>query len=334
MFFTDYVHGTISEVVAGSAGISSSSTIKTVASGLSYPFDPAVDANGDVFVTNQGDGTVREILAVNGSIPPSSMIQFVAGGFNQPSFLTIDGNNNIFVSDSRNGAVKEILALNGSIPPSPSIITVATGFNGSVGLATDAAEDLIIANAAYNEIDEYLAINGSLPGSPQMIQLTGAFNEPSDVALSGNGNIFVLDTGNNRLVEFDRADPPSLTFASTNVGTTSADSPQMVTLVNSGNLNLTFPIPTSGTNPSISSNFTLDSGGASDCPFLKSGATAEILPFSFISGCRTKNCRHSEPPHADYPRQPGHQGGAVRNHRPTSNNAPGFASAGEIQRRQ
>jgi hypothetical protein len=100
----------------------------------------------------------------------------------------------------------------------------------------------------------------------------------------------VLDTGNNRLVEFDRADPPSLTFASTNVGTTSADSPQTVTLVNSGNLNLIFPIPTLGNNPTISSNFTLDSGGASDCPFLASDATSPgnlapgatcLLPLSF-----------------------------------------------------
>jgi hypothetical protein len=62
----------------------------------------------------------------------------------------------------------------------------------------------------------------------------------------------------------DVADPPPLSFASTTVGSTSTDSPQSVTVSNIGNAALQFPVPGSGTNPSISTSFNL--AGATTCP--------------------------------------------------------------------
>jgi hypothetical protein len=62
----------------------------------------------------------------------------------------------------------------------------------------------------------------------------------------------------------------------------------MVTVTNSGNDVLNFPIPTSGNNPSISANFTLDSTSSGTCPLttgtqnvLAAGASC-MLPISFI----------------------------------------------------
>ena len=71
----------------------------------------------------------------------------------------------------------------------------------------------------------------------------------------------------------DFADPPALTFASTVWGSTSADSPQTVTLENVGNAPLSFPIPATGNNPSIAPNFTLNSSLESACPLLSSGTS-------------------------------------------------------------
>ncbi len=74
----------------------------------------------------------------------------------------------------------------------------------------------------------------------------------------------------------------------TNVGSTdTTDGPQTVTVANRGNAALTFPIPTSGNNPSISADFTLDSSGSGTCPLttgtpntLAAGASC-ALPISF-----------------------------------------------------
>jgi hypothetical protein len=64
----------------------------------------------------------------------------------------------------------------------------------------------------------------------------------------------------------DVADPPILNFAKTQVGSTSKDSPQLVTLANIGNETLSVDA-----NPSITPGFTL--GAATTCPVLGSPGT-------------------------------------------------------------
>jgi hypothetical protein len=49
------------------------------------------------------------------------------------------------------------------------------------------------------------------------------------------GNVFIADTGNQRVLELPRSQAPSLSFASTDEGKTSTDSPQTVIVQNIGN---------------------------------------------------------------------------------------------------
>jgi hypothetical protein len=108
--------------------------------------------------------------------------------------------------------------------------------------------------------------------------------------VDGSGSVFIPDSDNNRVLKEDFAHPSSLSFASTAVGSTSTDSPQTVTLVNDGNAALTFPIPSTGKNPSIAANFTLNSSATSACPVVSSGSSSPgtlaagescLLPISF-----------------------------------------------------
>ena len=73
------------------------------------------------------------------------------------------------------------------------------------------------------------------------------------------------------------SDPPVLSFAATAVGSTSADSPELLTIANIGNGALDFPAPGAGVNPTISSGFTLAS--ATTCPEVD----------SFGTGCRLES---------------------------------------------
>ena len=60
------------------------------------------------------------------------------------------------------------------------------------------------------------------------------------------------DQGNQQVYEVNRSQPPSLAFAATNVGFTSTDSPQSVTLQNIGNQHMTGSVSlTSGQNFAI-----------------------------------------------------------------------------------
>jgi hypothetical protein len=134
-----------------------------------------------------------------------------------------------------------------------------------------------------------VAVNGSIPASPTINTVGSGFNGPFGVAVDGSGNIFVADLGNSRVEELNFSAPPSLSFAATNVGSESSDSPRTVTVTNNGNAALTFPVPAIGNNPSVSSSFSLDSSvtcpqvssSSNSAGMLNAGASC-TLPFDFI----------------------------------------------------
>lgn len=281
------------EFMAVNGSIPASPIINSLGSGFSLPHGIAVDGSGNVYIADQGNNAVKEILAVNGSIPASPVINTLGSGFSTPSGVAVDGSGNVYVADSGSSAVKEILAVNGSIPASSVINTLGSGFSLPHGIAVDGNGNVYVADEGSSAIYELLAVDGSIPASPVVNMLGSSLNSPGGVAVGSSGNVFIGNSGHSSVVELNFSAPPSLTFATAAVGTTSADSPQTVTVENFGNATLSFPIPTGGNNPSTPANFTLNSSGASACPVVSStsSATGELaanascqLAISFAPG--------------------------------------------------
>ena len=275
VYVADSGNNAVKEVMAVNGRIPATPAIVTLGSGFSMPRGVAVDRSGNVFVADTGNSAIKEILAVNGSIPPSPTILTLETNVSA-IFITIDGSGNVYATGG-DTPVFEILAVNGSIPPSPTVKLIISNLNELAGLAVDGNGNIYVANN-QNAMSEIHAVNGSIPSSPVITTLSSGFYFATCLALDSRGNIYVADLGNNRVAKLDFADAPSLTFAATPVGSTSVDSPKTVTVQNIGNAALTFPIPSTGSNPSIAANFTLNSSGASACPLLTSGSRAGTLP--------------------------------------------------------
>jgi hypothetical protein len=94
------------------------------------------------------------------------------------------------------------------------------------------------------------------------------------VAVDGAHNVYLADAGENRVLKEDLADPPSLSFAATAKGTVSSDSPRTIAVINDGNAPLTFPVPSTGRNPAISSIFNTHLGGPSGCPLITADSSS------------------------------------------------------------
>ena len=229
-----------------------------VGSGFNGPQGVAVDGSGNVFVGDTGNNAVKEISA--------TAIRTLGSGFNAPQGLAVDGAANVFVADTGNNAVKEIVAANGVIPASPTINTLGGGFNAPTGVAVDQNGNVIV-NDGDGAVKEILASSGYTTVNT----LGGSFTYPVLQATDASGNVFEADTANDRVLRTDYADTPQLIFAPTEVGSTSGDSPQTVTVSNIGNADLTFFIPSAGSNASISSGFTL--GNTDTCPELSSSSS-------------------------------------------------------------
>lgn len=97
-----------------------------------------------------------------------------------------------------------------------------------------------------------LSISG-LPSPPTL----GSFLFGTTVDASGN--LYICDWTNNRIV-FVNVSGAALSFAGTNVGSTSSDSPKTSTVTNLGNQPLVF-----SANPSFTANFSQPTGSSNQC---------------------------------------------------------------------
>jgi sugar lactone lactonase YvrE len=259
VFVADTFNDAVKEILAAGGY----TTVKTLGSGFHIPERVAVDGSGNVFVADYGNDAVKEILAADGY----TTVKTLGSGFFTPAGVAVDGSGNVFVADHGNNAVKEILAAGGYT----IVKTLGSGFNQPYSVAVDGIGNVFVADTGNNAVKEILAAGGYTT-----VNILGnGFNQPEGVAVDSSGNVFVGDTFNNAVVKLDFADPPSLSFASTAFGSTSSDSPQTVTLTNIGNAGLTFPVPTTGLNPSIAAAFTI--GNSSTCPELTSGSSPTTL---------------------------------------------------------
>ena len=267
VFVGDYGNNAVKEIPPG---CTSSSCVTTLGGGFNGPMGVAVDGSGNVFVGDYGNGAVKEIPA--GCIS-AACVTTLGGGFGRPSGVAVDGSGNVFVGDSSADGVKEVPHGCTSVS---CVATLGGGFKGTLGLAVDGSGSIFVEDQELT----YFNVKKVPPGcnSSSCVALISylAGGGAAGIAVGGSGNLFLGDRSH-YVTMLDFADAPSLTFVVTDVGTTSSDSPQIVTIGNDGNSALIFQVPSSGSNPSISPNFTLESGDSGDCPLVGAGEAAQTL---------------------------------------------------------
>jgi streptogramin lyase len=242
VFVADTGHNAVKEIVAVNGSIPATNpTINILGSGFNGIYSVAVDAAGDVFVADFGNNEVKEIVAVNGSIPANPKINILGSGFDGPTGVAVDATGDVFVADFYDNEAEEIVAVNGNIPASnPTINILGGGYYHPTGVTVDEAGDVFVVDSFNSEVKEIVAVNGSIPATNPTINTLGSgFSEPFGVAVDAAGDVFVAGDNSGEVQEITRSAPPSLSFASTNLGSTSSDSPQSVQFQNVGNATLT-----------------------------------------------------------------------------------------------
>jgi sugar lactone lactonase YvrE len=255
-----------------------------IGSGYQQPNAIAVDGSGNLYVTDAGSaftsaaaviGLYKETLT-NGQYVHS----MIASGFLEPHGVAVDGAGNVFVADynaaENGGAIyKETPQTNGRYAQS----TIVSGLDACPSLAVDGGGNVYFE--LFNDLGApsgiYKAVlsNGSYITS----EIAGA-DGSYGMVVDGSGNLYVAEVNPENIwdvsvVKLDFADPPALSFASTPPGVKSSDSPQSITLWNSGNEPLTFSVPPAGTNPAITANYSLDN--STTCPQLNGNSQAGTL---------------------------------------------------------
>lgn len=163
------------------------------------PFGVAVGKDGSIYATDAGESnSIRKLT-------PEGILSTLAGGeFNTPSGVALDGEGNLYVADTGNNRVRKV--------SKEGVVTTLAGtgeFNAPVGVAVDKDGNVYVADT-YNDRIRVITKDGQVrtvagagvgsPGHADGGALDAAiFDTPCGVAVSESGDLYVADTGNNRL---------------------------------------------------------------------------------------------------------------------------------------
>jgi len=265
LFIADTGNNLIREVVAATGNIQ---TVATVA--LSAPSGVFVDGAGDIFIADTGNNVIREVVASTGktqTVAGNGTAGYTGDGgaatsaeLHAPAGVAVDGAGDIFIADTGNDVIREVVASSGNIQTYAGNGTAGYSGNGGAatsaelnhpaGLVLDPAGDVFIADTGNSVIREVAASSGIIQtiagngianfsgdGGPATL---ASLNLPQGVTFSTKGDLYIADTGNDRIREVAALvsvpgltlSTQSLTFGSQVNNTTSPS--QSVTITNSG----------------------------------------------------------------------------------------------------
>lgn len=184
------------------------------------PMGSAVNASGNIYVTDSFNSAIREVtpgglvttLTGTGNVGyldgTLSVAQFYA-----PSGIAVDAQNNVYVADRGNNLIRKITAAGvvstfagGGSAGLTNGTSTAASFNTPTALATDAAGNVYVADKGNNAIRKITpeGVVTTFAGSTTKgyVNDTGTsalFDRPSGIALDAAGNVYVADFGNNAI---------------------------------------------------------------------------------------------------------------------------------------
>ncbi len=167
--------------------------LTTQATGFTSPSGVAVDAGGDLFVTDVTRTYITE-LPIGGGAPIT-----LGSGFSGPQGVALDTSGNVYVADKGNNAVKQIVAAGGYT----TVNTLGSGFNQPFGVAVDSNANVLVADTSNSQVKEILAAAGYT--TVNLLGSGGAFSEPEGVAVDSSSNAYVADRTKTQIVELTAA---------------------------------------------------------------------------------------------------------------------------------
>ncbi len=202
---------------SGTAGYSDGTG---AAAAFNGPNGVAVDAQGNVYVADQGNNRIRKIT-------PAGVVTTLAGNgtagfadgtgtnakFNVPTRLAVDAAGNIYVADEGNNRIRKVT--------STGVVTTLAGIGASGyadgaganakfyapdGIAVDAQGYVYVSDQGNNRIrkvspagDVTLFAGNGAAGYTDGSFTTAKFNNPTDVAVDVQGNFYIGDNYNYRI---------------------------------------------------------------------------------------------------------------------------------------
>ncbi len=219
----------------GTAGYSGDSGLATSAE-LDSPVDVAFDSAGNWYIADNINCRIRKVTIATGDISTvagngtcgynSDGIAATSAELNGPNSVAIDSSGNIYLADYTNNRIRKVTILSGYISTVAGTGTAGYSGDGAAatsaeldtpsGVAVDSSGNIYIADRANDRVRKVtistgyistVAGNGSSCGSPAggcgdgSAATSANLTSPNSVALDSSGDIYIADSGDNRIRE-------------------------------------------------------------------------------------------------------------------------------------
>ncbi len=206
------------------------------------PTGLAFDAGGNMYVADNQNHRIRKVTpaGVVSTFAGSGTFGFADGAgtaaqFNSPFDVAVDAAGNVYVADTYNYRIRKIT-------PAGVVTTLAGNatygyadgdgaaakFNEPRGVVVDPSGNVYVTDENNNRIRKITPTGtvttfaGSTLGSTDGDVSVALFSSPVGIDIDGNGNLYIVDTGNNRIRKITPAGVVS-TLAGSTKGITDAD---------------------------------------------------------------------------------------------------------------
>jgi prepilin-type N-terminal cleavage/methylation domain-containing protein len=189
------------------------------------PTHIAFDSSNNIWV-GSGEYWIEKFNSSGSFISQIGGYGFANGNLLTPWGFAFDATGNIWIADTRNNRVQEFTSGGswiqtipssgcGNITPAGCTASTTNGqFNNPKGVAFDSSGNLWVTDYGNNRVQEFnssgsylFAIGAGYNGVAGAIGSTGTasgqFNGPLGIAIDSSNNIWVVDSSNNRVQEFN-----------------------------------------------------------------------------------------------------------------------------------
>jgi hypothetical protein len=199
-----------------------------------------ITATGEVYVADANNGRIQR-LASDGSFELSWGHYPGAGVLDQPTGLAVDPSGNTYVTNTTEDIIQKF-GPSGSYQLSWGGTGCGTGQMKDAGaLATDSSGNVYVADTKCESIQKYdssgtplLSFGGF--GDCATSCADGDVYDPSGIAVDGSGDVYVADTGNDRIEKYDSSGNFLLKWGMTGTSDNQLRSPMGLAIDGSGNV--------------------------------------------------------------------------------------------------
>ena len=198
-----------------------------VAAQLWSPYGVSVDGAGNLYITDTSHHRVRKVDS-------SGVISTVAGSrehgysgdggqataarLQSPRSVAVSGTDNLYIADANNHRIRKvnssgvISTITGSVKPGDGGRAINAQLRSPTGVAVDGADNLYIADANDHRIRkvDFSGVIATLAGTGARgfggdggPATAAQLQNPWGVATDGMGNLYIADTGNDRIRRVD-----------------------------------------------------------------------------------------------------------------------------------